>query len=387
MTLLEEYEQRTAWKDEPIRGHFSTPTDLQNKIGPDGQFRSFSGSTAVFRLDRDTFRLVRLMQAHLHRHLEETGMLAQPLPEASFHMTLHDLINPEQTSSGGAGDKEYAREVENSLKLAEAIARGIQVQYAGQEIALIPDRIVNMVGKSLVLLMKPASEQDYALLLEMYRQFDAVKTLPYPLTPHITLAYFRPGMIDGERLGAVVDAIQPDPGASPVCRLYPESLTAQSFSDMAHYRDVPVKICFCCDGGMNRSVMCANMLNHMAQEQGWPLRAEARSAFQNTHGRAIPGEVWHTLEKHGIKTDRSFLCARYLEDKDFAAFSQFVMISAGAVDRIAMLGVPDDKCRTLSGVFFGIRDPAYESSYKQAYAEILERMDRLFRLMESGNGI
>lgn len=387
MTLLEEYEQRTAWKYAPVGGPSPTHTGLRNKIGPDGQFLPFSGSTSVFRLDRDTFRMVRMIQASLHRQLDETGMLAQPLPESTFHMTLHDLVNPEQTASSGEGQKEYVQEVENSLKHAEAIARGIRERYAGQEIVMIPDRIVNMVGKSLVLLMKPASEQDYSLLLDMYQQFDAIKTLPYPLTPHITLAYFRPGMIDGERLGAVVDAIQPDPAASPVCRLYPEALTAQSFSDMAHYRDVPLKVCFCCDGGMNRSAMCANMLNYFAKEQGLPLRAEARSAFQNTHGQVIPEEVWHTLEKHGIKTDRSFQSARYLDEKDFGAFSQFAMISAGAADRIALLGVPDDKCRTLSNIFFGIGDPAYESSYEQAYADILERMDRLFRLMESGNRI
>ncbi len=94
-----------------------------------------------------------------------------------------------------------------------------------------------------------------------------------------------------------------------------------------------------------------------------------------------------TLEKHGIKTARSVMSARYLDSNDFAAFSQFVMISTDPADRIAMLCVPDDKCRPLSCVFFGIRDPAYESSYDQAYTEIFERMDRLFRLMESGNGI
>ena len=385
MQLMEEYEQRTAWKYEPLRGHFSTHGDLQQKITPDGNYRSFPGSTVVFRLDRDTFRMVRLIQATLHRHLDETGMLAKPLPVSTLHMTLHDLVSPEQNASGSEEEKQYAREVENSLGQAEIIVRGIQERYAGQEITLIPDRIVNMVGKSLVLLMKPASEQDYSLLLDMYRQFDAIKTLPYPLTPHITLAYFRPGMIDGERLSAVVNAIQPDPGASPVCRLYPEALTAQSFSDMARYRDVPIKVCFCCDGGMNRSVMCANMLNYFAKEQGLPLRAEARSAFQNTHGQAIPEEVWHTLERHGIEADRSFQTARYLENKDYAAFSQFVTISAGALDRVIMLGVPDVRCRMFSGVFFGIRDPAYESSYEQAYADILERMDQMLRMMESGN--
>ena len=385
MPLLEEYEQRTAWKYEPICGFFPTHSDLPNKISPNGNYLAFPGSTAVFRPDRDTFRMVRLMQTSLHRYLEETGMLADPLPASTLHLTLHDLINPEQTAAGGEERNRYAREVENSLKQAAAIVHSIQERHAGQEITMIPDRIVSMVSKSLVLLMKPASEQDYALLMDLYQQFDAITALPYPLTPHITLAYFRPGMIDGARLDAVVRGLQP--GASPVCKLYPETLTAQRFSDMAHYRDMPMKICFCCDGGMNRSVMCANLLNHIAQEQGWPLRAEARSAFQNTHGRAIPEEVWQTLEKHGIKADRSFQSARYLDGKDYAAFSQFVMISPGAVDRIAMLGIPDDRCRLLSSVFFGIRDPAYESSYEQAYADILERMDRLLRMMDSENRI
>lgn len=234
MLFMEEYEQRTAWKNESICGHFSTHSDLTHKITPDGNYCGFPGSTVVFRLNRDTFRMVQMMQASLYRQLDETGMLAKPLPASTLHMTLHDLVSPEQNASGNEGEKRYAQEVENSLRQAEIIVRGIQERYAGQEITLIPDRIVNMVSKSLVLLMKPASEQDHSLLMEMYRQFDGIKTLPYPLTPHITLAYFRPGMIDGDRLGVVINRLQPQPGASPVCHLYPESLTAQCFSDMAH---------------------------------------------------------------------------------------------------------------------------------------------------------
>ena len=222
MPLLEEYEHRTAWKYEPIRGDFSTHQDLQRKICSDGDYRAFPGSTAVFRLDRDAFRMTRLIQENLHRRLDETGMLAKPLPSSTLHMTLHDLISPEQTL-WEIGDHQYAREVENSLEQAQAMICGIQSRCAGETIVMVPDRIVNMVSKSLVLLLKPASERDYSLLLDMYRQFDAVKALPYPLTPHITLAYFRPGTIDGERLDAAIHDLQPDPGASPVFDLYPEN--------------------------------------------------------------------------------------------------------------------------------------------------------------------
>ena len=375
MTLMEEYEQRTAWKYEPIRGRFSTHPGLDDKVSPDGSFRHFPGNTAVFRPDRDTFRLARLMQAALHSHLDDTGMLAEPLPESTLHMTLHDLVSPGQGASGG--EAEYVRETENSLEEAVRIVGGIREKAAGREIAMIPDRIVNMVSKSLVLLLKPASERDFDLLLRMYREFDAVRPLPYPLTPHITLAYYRPGPIDGDRLGAVIDRMQPAPRAAPVCTLTPEALTAQSFSDMAHYRDVPARICFCCDGGMNRSVMCAAVLNHMAKARGLKLRAQARSAFPNTHGRAIPGEVRSTLERHGIEPDLAAGTARYLDDKDFAAFTAFAAVSEGAFDRFAMLGLPEGKYGALSGIFCGIRDPAYGSSYEEAFADITARMERL----------
>ena len=374
MPLMEEYEQRTAWKYEPIRGQFSTHTGLDDKVGPDGSFRYFPGTTAVFRLDRDTFRLARLMQAALHSHLEDTGMLAEPLPESTLHMTLHDLVSPPP----GGGGEGYAGEAENSLTGAVAVVSSVRERYAGQEIVMLPDRIVNMVSKSLVLLLKPATERDFSLLLQMYRAFDAVRPLPYPLTPHITLAYFRPGPIDGDRLGALIGKMQPVPGALPVCRFTPEALTAQSFPDMAHYRDVPARICFTCDGGMNRSVMCAAVLNHMAKERGLPLRAEARSAFPNTHGRAIPGEVWSTLERHGIGCDLPAGTARYLDDKDFAAFTGLAAVSEGAFDRFAMLGLPENRYRALSGIFYGIRDPAYGSSYEEAFADIAARMERLF---------
>ena len=53
---------------------------------------------------------------------------------------------------------------------------------------MVADRIVNMVSKSLVLMLRPGTEEDFELLLEMYRRFDSVAALPYPLTPHITLA-------------------------------------------------------------------------------------------------------------------------------------------------------------------------------------------------------
>ena len=52
MSLLAEYEQRTAWKYEPIRGSFYTADGLANKVGRDGSFVPFPGSTVVFRPEK-----------------------------------------------------------------------------------------------------------------------------------------------------------------------------------------------------------------------------------------------------------------------------------------------------------------------------------------------
>ena len=50
--------------------------------------------------------------------------------------------------------------------------------------------IFNMVNTSLVLGIYPIDEAEYKKLMNLYEIFDKIKELPYPLTPHITLAYY-----------------------------------------------------------------------------------------------------------------------------------------------------------------------------------------------------
>lgn len=97
MSLLSEYEKRTAWKYSPITGRFSTHPALSNKIDEAGRFRFFPGSTVVFKLDRWACRYLQGNSGMLQERL--CGMLAEPLPEMRFHMTLHDLISPEQADA------------------------------------------------------------------------------------------------------------------------------------------------------------------------------------------------------------------------------------------------------------------------------------------------
>lgn len=68
----------------------------------------------------------------------------------------------------------YKQEIAHSLKKAAVIVQNIKKEYAGRKIMMTADRIVNMVSKSLVLLLKPQTEQDYTLLLELYHNFDDI---------------------------------------------------------------------------------------------------------------------------------------------------------------------------------------------------------------------
>lgn len=237
MSLLSDYEQRTSWKYEPVRGSFHTPEGLRNKVDEQGRYVPFCGSTVVFRAGKRERQVIQLMQQILMQKLEGTGMLADPLPASTTHMTLHDLCSPEMCPKDSP--EAYAERVRDSLNRAAQVVEGIQRDFAGKSITLTADRIVNMVSKSLVLMLRPQTEQDYEMLMEMYRRFDGIMPLPYPLTPHITLGYFRPGMLDGDKLWEAMETAQVDPECAPVFTFDAESLTAQFFEDMKQYHDVP----------------------------------------------------------------------------------------------------------------------------------------------------
>lgn len=386
MSLLQEYEQRTAWKYEPIHGFFHTADGLVNKVQPDGSYAPFPGTTVVFRPGRRALYAVELMQGLIRRLLEDTQMLAAPLPSSSIHMTLHDLVSPEKCASDPADKARYHQEMTQSLHRASAIVEKIKNEHRDKRIILTADRIVNMVSKSLVLILKPRTEEDYRCLMDMYGWFDEIIRLPYPLTPHITLAYFRPGMLDGDRLAQALEPAQIRQDSAPVFEFDVESLTAQQFHDMQRYSDVPKHICFCCDGGLNRSVMAANILNHMARLHGLPVQGTARSAFGNTQNWAVPDEVWNTLEKHGIQPDRSHSSALWLEDREASHFSDFAGITSGAMERISRLGLPEERIYSTSPFFFGVPDPEYgEATYEETFHALAERVTKYLNSLGAGD--
>ena len=107
MPLLSDYEQRTAWKYQPISGFFHTADGLNNKVDFNGSYMPFAGTTVVFRLGKKNSYLIQLIQHILSYHLGESGMLAAPLPASALHMTLHDLVSPERCAAEPANAVQY----------------------------------------------------------------------------------------------------------------------------------------------------------------------------------------------------------------------------------------------------------------------------------------
>lgn len=181
---METYQQfleriNTFEKQEMFLGndYFYGNPSIAQKVDGQNQFQPFWGDTIVFQLDSDVKKRLEECVEYLYQEVEEC--FAQQLVTDTFHMTLHDLSNSPFLYN-------IAEEVfKNELKVIE-----IFKQIKPQKIKMKSKYIFNMVSTSLVLGLYPATEEDYEKLMELYEMFHKVKRLPYPFTPHITLAYY-----------------------------------------------------------------------------------------------------------------------------------------------------------------------------------------------------
>lgn len=184
-------------KKELVLGERFEWTSLSKKVNADNSFRSFFGDTVVFSLSDDVKSELNKLTDILYS--AAPSCFCERLVPHTFHMTLHDLSN-----SPVLGD--VAEDMfRNELKIVE-----IKKALSAREIAPIKMKsnyIFNMVNTSLVLGLYPATENDHRRLTELYSIFDCVKKLNYPLTPHITLAYYNINGFDAKAAKALEAAV------------------------------------------------------------------------------------------------------------------------------------------------------------------------------------
>lgn len=211
----------------PHEGPLTTNGALPQKVSGPGGFEPFAGSTVVFTLPENVKARLAVMRDTLYENCR--GILSEQLAEETFHITLHDLIS-------GRPDPELEERIRGVQGRALDAVRIIA--GSGVSVRVESTRVFNMVNTSLVLGFAPSDEESCRVLMGCYEALQDVVRLSCPLTPHVTLAYFRPGIVSGEALSRLREAVDRAGRMEQLCFELPLSrLAYQLFSDMNHYRN------------------------------------------------------------------------------------------------------------------------------------------------------
>ena len=177
---------------------FTVNPSLAQKVDNANRFKRFYGDTVVFDLDDEVKARLDDYVDLLYRSAPQC--FCERLIPHTFHMTLHDLANCAIFS-------DVAEELSaNQTKIAEKMAEF--EKFKGTAIRLKGKFIFNMVNTSLVLGLYPIDEPNHRVLTQMYSVLDGVKKLSYPLTPHITLAYYNVNGFDACAASALQDTVE-----------------------------------------------------------------------------------------------------------------------------------------------------------------------------------
>lgn len=208
------------------RTGFDTHPALRQKVDEQGNLLPFYGDTILFTLDAASVQRLSRVQKQLYQ--TASPILSQPLSPLGFHLTLHDL------SSGPSRSSLTSIMSENATRYLE-ICQAMQAQDFPKQIRLRSTHVFHMVNTSIAAGYEPATEKQYDILMYLYELFDKIRPLPYPLTPHITLAYYRPGYIGEKEVSTL----------SKTCRILSQEksellldisrLYYAEFTDMDHY--------------------------------------------------------------------------------------------------------------------------------------------------------
>ncbi len=207
--------------------YFNINPSALKKIDINNNFSPFYGDTVVFDFDKNTKNIIFSYIEKLHDTVP--CCFCEKLVENTLHMTLHDLSNSPILS-------EIAAEMFfNEIKLKEKFR---SAKKSHQKIKMQSNFIFNMVHTSIVMGFKPASEEDYLKLMNLYETVNSIKNLPYPLTPHVTLAYYnRNGFSrnDAEKLENIVNSLNKE---SITIELDTQNLVYQKFTEMNSYTSI-----------------------------------------------------------------------------------------------------------------------------------------------------
>ncbi len=243
METLEQFRVRTAFMSDslPKEGalHTAWTQSLTCKVNEEGRLKPFFGNTVVFDLDEEEKDRLCALQDVLYERCGDM-LCADRLKKESLHITLHDLIS-------GAAGHETLRRMNETFDAAMRVLPELLAEFH-QPVLMRPTWVLSMVNTSIVQGYEPIDEEHCARLMKMYERLHEVQMPAYPyLTPHATLAYYRPAEFSNEQLQRLrqtlaflsADEFRRVDGQSdlrPVAVLRKEKLHYQEFFDMNDYR-------------------------------------------------------------------------------------------------------------------------------------------------------
>ena len=207
--------------------HFKPSLSVESKVNKDNSFKNFYGDTVVFDLDSEIKNKITNIIDMLYDKVPEC--FCEKIISDTIHMTLHDLSNSPTLS-------DVSQDIfNNEINLINKLPT---VKIKHKSIRMKTKFIFNMVNTSLVLGLYPVNEDEYIKLIDLYGLVDEIKELPYPFTPHITLAYYNSFGFSVEskrKLEAVVNSLNKE---TFLIELDTDNLYYQKFTNMNNYINI-----------------------------------------------------------------------------------------------------------------------------------------------------
>lgn len=207
-----------------VDGCLETRASLVSKVSDTGEMKPYYGNSMIFEMtDESALKYCEC----LCQMLAGSDMMAEALRKETMHMTLHDLVNGPELEPLQEKLKEVDEQVREQL-------------YALQDFTIYmkPSRVYSMMNTSIVMGLEACDETSHKQLMELYKTFETVYPLSYPLTPHVTLGYFKPGVYASgsvweleERIRRCNDLLKDE----LVITFTKNDLKLLYFNDMNHY--------------------------------------------------------------------------------------------------------------------------------------------------------
>jgi len=353
---LQQYRERTGfmWDSLAQYGGLRTSGGLAMKVDPDGRFKPFYGDTVIFSLSQPMIHWLEGIQDELYTACGEC--LAERIAPETFHITLHDLLSQAESMPGGV-----PRNQQEAMLAIEEV-RGL----CPHPIAIRSNCVFSMVGTSIVMGFEPATEYDCAMLMTMYERFQQIVSLSYPLTLHVTLAYYKPGEYDDNMLFRLREALQHIGRERREWLLDMQELLYATFESMAKYHlitnDDPWKLSRFVQAQATQYACALHEIQNGRKQSHWmwyifpQLRGLGHSGMAYTYGI-------ENLEEARAYLSHPVLGQRLIEITR-------ALLSLNENDPGKVMGYPDNlklrSCMTLFAQIEG-EDPVFEAVIDKYY--------------------